>query len=371
MIQFTCLREELMSAIAVASRAVSQKSTIAALEGLLVSAGTNLLTLTGYNLDTGISVSIEAAVRESGSAVFPAKLFGDIIRRLPGDDVTVAVDEGYRVKIISGISSFSIMAYSADDYPSLPDVEFDKAVNIPQSVLKDMISGTIFSVSENQARPIQTGCKFEIMGDEITVVAVDGFRLAMRREKIDNPDGRQMAFVAPSPALREVEKILADTEEDASFILGTRHILFQVGNATLVCRLLEGEFLDWKGVIPKDHPINLQVGVRELTDSVERVSLIVSEKLKSPVRCTFGENMAALRTSNSLGNAYDECPVEGNGGDMEIGFNCRYFLEALKAIPTDRIRLEMKTNLNPAVMRPLEGDAFLYMVLPVRLKSGA
>ena len=368
MMHFTCEKDALISAISVSSRTVSQKSTIPALEGILVTAGT-LLTLTGYNLETGISVTMDATVKEMGAAVFPAKLFGDIVRRLPDDYVTIQVDDNYRVKILSGISSFSIMASPADDYPSLPDVEYDKAITVPQNVLKDMISGTIFSVSENQARPIQTGCKFEIDPETITVVAVDGYRLALRREKIDNPEGRTLSFVAPAPALREVEKILEDTDEDASFTLGTRHIMFKVGSATLVCRLLEGEFLDWRRVVPTDNPIRLAVNVREMTQSMERVSLIVSEKLKSPVRCTFGENVAALRTSNSIGNAYDECPIAGNGGDMEIGFNCKYLLEALKAVPTENISLELKTNLSPAVINPCEGNQFTYMVLPVRLKA--
>lgn len=368
MIHFTCDKDSLISAISVASRTVSTKSTIPALEGILVTAGT-LLTLTGYNLETGIAVSLEADVKEMGSTVFPAKLFGDIIRKLPDEKVTVRVEDDYKVKIVSGISSFSIMASSADDYPSLPDVEYDKAVTVPQNVLKDMISGTIFSVSENQARPIQTGCKFEIEGDSMTVIAVDGYRLALRREVIDNPEGRKLSFVAPAPALREVEKILTDSDEDASFTLGTRHILFKVDNATLVCRLLEGEFLDWRRVVPTDNPIKLGVNVKEMTNSIERVSLIVSEKIKSPVRCTFGENVAALRTSNSIGYAYDECSTAGNGGDMEIGFNCKYLLEALKAVPTEEITLELKTNLSPAVINPCEGNKFTYMVLPVRLKA--
>ena len=368
MIHFTCDKDKLISAISVASRTVSQKSTIPALEGILVTAGT-LLTLTGYNLETGISVSMEAQVKEMGSAVFPAKLLGDIIRKLPDDTVTIRVDDGYKVKILSGISSFSIMASSADDYPTLPDVEYDKAISVPQNMLKDMISGTIFSVSENQARPIQTGCKFEIEEETMTVVAVDSYRLALRREKIDNPEGRKLSFVAPAPALREVEKILGDTDDHASFTLGTRHIQFQVGSATLICRLLEGEFLDWRRVVPTDNPIHLGVNVKEMTQSIERVSLIVSEKLKSPVRCTFGENVAALRTSNSIGNAYDECRLAGNGGDMEIGFNCKYLLEALRAIPSEEFILELKTNLSPAVMNPSEGDKFTYMVLPVRLKA--
>ena len=137
----------------------------------------------------------------------------------------------------------------------------------------------------------------------------------------------------------------------------------------LICRLLEGDFLDWRRVVPTDNPIRLAVNVREMTQSLERVSLIVSEKLKSPVRCTFGENVAALRTSNSIGNAYDECSIAGNGNDMEIGFNCKYLLEALKAVPSENISLELKTNLSPAVINPCEGDKFTYMVLPVRLKA--
>ena len=368
MIHFTCDKDKFINAISVASRTVSQKSTISALEGIYVTAGA-LLTLTGYNLETGISVSMEADVKEMGSAIFPAKLLGDIVRKLPEDTVTIKVDDNYRVKILSGISSFTIMAAPADDYPNLPDVEYDKAIYVPQNVLKDMISGTIFSVSENQARPIQTGCKFEITPEDITIIAVDGYRLALRREKIDNPENRALTFVCPAPALREVEKILGDVDDNCSFTLGTRHILFQVGSATLVCRLLEGEFLDWRRVVPTDNPIKIGVNVRDFTQSIERVSLIVSEKLKSPVRLTIGENTMALRTSNSIGNAYDECSISGNGNDMEIGFNNKYLQEALKAIPAENIIFELKTSLSPAVMSPTEGNKFTYMVLPVRLKA--
>ena len=366
--RFTCDKNQLISTISLAARTVSQKSAISALEGILVTAGA-LLNLTGYNLETGISVSMEADVKEMGSAVFPAKLFGDIVRKLPDDTVTISVDDHYRVKIVSGISSFTIMAAPSDDYPNLPDVEYDKAIYVPQNVLKDMISGTIFSVSENQARPIQTGCKFEISPEDIAMIAVDGYRLALRREKIDNPENRELSFVCPAPALRELEKILTDTDDNCSFTLGTRHILFQISSATLVCRLLEGEFLDWRRVVPTDNPIKLGVRVKDLTSSIDRVSLIVSEKIKSPVRMTIGENVMALRTSNSIGNAYDECPMAGSGEDMEIGFNSKYLLEALRAIPAEEIALELKTNLSPAVMRPTEGDKFTYMVLPVRLKA--
>lgn len=365
---FTCDKAEFINCITIAARTVSQKSTISALEGIYVTAG-HLLTLTGYNLETGISVSMEADVKDMGSAIFPAKLLGDIVRKMPEDTVTVRVDDNYKCKISSGLSSFTIMVGPSDEYPNLPDVEFDKAVWVPQNILKDMISGTIFSVSENQARPIQTGCKFEIDPEHITVIAVDGYRLALRREKIDNPEGRNISFVVPAPALREVERILEDTDDNCSFTLGLKHILFQIGSATLVCRMLEGEFLDWRRVVPTDNPIKIGANVKNLVDSLERVNLIVSEKLKSPVRMTIGENVMALRTSNSLGNAYDECAIAGNGNDMEIGFNCKYMLDALKAIPAEEIIFELKTNLSPAVMSPTEGNRFTYMVLPVRLRA--
>ena len=366
--QFTCNKSELVNAISITSRTVAIRSACTALEGILINAGA-MLNLTGYNMETGITVAMEADVKEMGSAVFPARLFGEIVRKMPEDQITVMVDDNYKTKIVSGLSSFSIMAGAADEYPKLPDVEYDKGIYVPQNLLKDLISGTIFAVSESQARPIQTGCKFEIEPETITVIAVDGYRLALRREKIDNPENRQLSFVCPSPALREVEKILEDVEDDCVFTLGTRHIMFQVGRATLVCRLLEGEFLDWRRVVPTDNPIRLAVNVKEFTESLERVNLIVSEKMKSPVRCTFGDNVAALRTSNALGNAYDECRTAGSGKDLEIGFNCRYLLDALKAIPEENTMLELKTSLTPAVMRPTEGDRFTYMVLPVRMKA--
>ena len=369
MIHFTCDKDKLISTISVASRTVSQKSTIPALEGIYVTAG-KLLTLTGYNLETGISVSMEADVKEMGSAIFPAKLLGDIVRKLPDDTVTIQVDDKYRVKIVSGISSFSIMASSADDYPNLPDVEFDKAIYVPQNVLKDMISGTIFSVSENQARPIQTGCKFEISPEDITVVAVDGFRLALRREKIDNPEGRSLSFVCPSPALRELEKILEDTDENASFTLGTRHIMFQVGNATLVCRLLEGEFLDYKNAIPRKNPISVTADTKALIESIDRVSVVISDKLKSPVRCIFDHDKVFLSAKTGNGEAKDVCHISGDGQGLEIGFNNRYLMEALRYAPADTVKIELNTGVSPAIIVPTDGEEnFLYMVLPVRLKS--
>ena len=367
--KFTCEKNQLVSAISVASRTVAQKSAISGLEGILVRAGVKVM-LTGYNLETGITVSVDAEIGETGACVMPARLFFDIIRKLPDDTVSIQVDESFKVSIKGGISSFTITALSADDYPELPDVDSEKGIRVPQNELKAMISGTIFAVSENQARPIHTGVLFEVDNDSITSVAVDGYRLALRRYLPEESLERTLKFVAPAAALKEVEKILGDTDEPATFYPGSKHILFSIGDATLVCRILEGEFLDWRRVLPQNNPVKLVGNVSRLTDSIERVGLVISEKLKSPVRCKFGDNTAELRTISTIGEAYDVCPIAGDGKDLEIGFNCKYLLDALRAVPDSECTLEMINGLSPIVLNPTEGNRYSYMVLPVRLKAG-
>ena len=367
--KFTCEKNQLVSAISVASRTVAQKSAISGLEGILVRAGVKVM-LTGYNLETGITVSVDADIQETGACVMPARLFFDIVRKLPDDTVSIQVDESFKVSIKGGISSFTITALSADDYPELPDVDSEKGIRVPQNELKAMISGTIFAVSENQARPIHTGVLFEVDNDSITSVAVDGYRLALRRYLPEESLERTLKFVAPAAALKEVEKILGDTEDPATFYPGSKHILFTIGDATLVCRILEGEFLDWRRVLPQNNPVKLVGNVSRLTDSIERVGLVISEKLKSPVRCKFGDNAAELRTISTIGEAYDVCPIAGDGKDLEIGFNCKYLLDALRAVPDSECTLEMINGLSPIVLNPTEGNRYSYMVLPVRLKAG-
>ena len=368
--KFTCEKALLVSAISVASRTVAPKSAIPSLEGLLVKAGVKVM-LTGYNLETGITVGVPADIAEPGECIMPARLFFDIIRKLPDDEVTVSVDESFRVSIRGGISSFTITAMTAEDYPELPDVESEKGIPVPQRELREMISGTIFSASENMARPIHTGCLFEIADESVTVVAVDGYRLALRRYIPEQPLERTVKFVAPAAALKEVEKILDDTDDPAVIYLGTKHILFMIGDATLVCRILEGEFLDWRRVLPQNNPIKVAANVREVTDSIERVSLVISEKIKSPVRCTFGHNTADFRTTSTIGEAHDMCSTAGDGKDLEIGFTSRYLLDALRAVPTPEVSLELINGLSPIVLNPCDGSGkFSYMVLPVRLKAG-
>ena len=367
--RFTCEKSMLVAGLNITGRTVAQKSALSAIEGILCRAHGNL-SLTGYNMETAITYEIDAEVTDIGECVLPAKLFGDIIRRLPEGPVTVVVDENYKVSIRAGYASFTISAENADDYPELPDVGEGRPIRIPQTALKELIGSTIFAVSENQGRPIHTGVKFEVADDTVSAIAVDGFRLARRTYHCEESTGRNLSFVVPAQGLKEVEKILQDADDFVAFTLGSKHILFQMGSATLICRLLEGEFLDWRKVVPTNCPVKLTAHVSDLASSIERVGLIVSEKYKSPVRCVFSDNVLQLRTNTTIGAAEDRCAIAGDGKELEIGFNVRYLADALRVVPSEEVMMELTNGLSPIVFTPVDDKHdFAYMVLPVRIKT--
>ena len=369
MIKFSCEKVFLQNAIAVTSRAVAQKSSIPALEGLLIHADQQL-TISGYNMQTGIRTNVFANVVEGGDIVLNARLFGDIIRRMPDDMITFTADEKMMVHVSCGDADFDILGLSAADYPDLPEVEDEYAVSMQQKVLRSMIEEVAFAVSTNESRPVHTGALFEIADMSLSMVAVDGFRLAFRREKLEKLEGGAFSFVCPGSALSEVKSICGDTEDLVTVTLGKRHILFEIGDTQLICRRLEGEFLDYKNAIPRKNPIQIVAETKALIESIDRVSVVISDKLKSPVRCRFEADRVLLSARTGNGEAKDVCPLAGDGQELEIGFNNRYLMDALKYAPADTVSIELNTGVSPAVIVPTDGsDKFLYMVLPVRLKS--
>ena len=369
MIKFSCEKVLLQNAIAVTSRAVAQKSSIPALEGLLLRAEQDL-TVSGYNMQTGIRTRVAADVTDRGEIVLNARLFGDIIRRMPDDVVTLSVDEKLMVHLSCGDADFDILGLSAADYPDLPEVEDEYAVALQQRTLRAMIEEVAFAVSTNESRPVHTGALFEITDTSLTMVAVDGFRLAIRREPLEKLEGGAFSFVAPGAALNEVKSICGDVEDLATVTLGKRHILFEVGETELICRRLEGEFLDYQNAIPRKNPINVLVDTKALIESIDRVSVVISDKLKSPVRCIFDHDKLLLSARTGNGEARDVCRLSGDGNGLEIGFNNRYLMEALRYAPADTVRMELNTGVSPAIIVPVDGEEnFLYMVLPVRLKA--
>lgn len=367
--KFTVEKNLLQSAIMTASRASAVKSAVPALEGLLIEASGGNVKVSGYDLKTGIITTVPADIIAEGSIVLSARLFNDIIRKLPDNIVSFFADENLMVKIDCGMSEFQILGTSSADYPDLPTVDYQKSLALTEKNLKNMISQTNFAVSDNESRPIHTGELFEAEKGMLTVVAVDGFRLALRREALVKSDNSTISFVVPGTALSEVEKILSDSDNLVTVMLGSKHIMFVIGGTVLISRRLEGEFWNYKG-IPNTEKYSIEADRRALVEAVERVSLIISDKLKSPVRCTFSDGVIKLLASTALGRATDECTVKGDGENLEIGFNNKYMLEALKAAPSDQIRIKFSSSTSMCLIKPTdESGSFLYMILPVRLKA--
>lgn len=367
--KFSCEKSTLLDAIHTASRAVSNKSTIAVLEGLKITADSKL-TLTGYNLSIGIRTVIEADIIQTGEIVLNAKLLGDIIRKLPNDIIFFETDDKLLTTIKCGKAIFNLVAFSPDDFPQIPDVNCGKQIKISQPILKSMIAQTIFAVSDNEAKPIHTGCLFEIEQNKLNVVAVDGYRLSIRRETLENTL-ENMKFVVPGNALREIERILSDNNEKiVSIYPDEKHILFEINQTVFITRLIDGEFLNYRAAIPKKSDKVVTVNVQEMINSIERVSLIVSEKLKNPIRMHFDGSIIKMNCITALGKSYDECPIDNPVDNLEIGFNNKYLLDALRACNDEKVKLSLSGALNPMVIYPIDNEKFTYLVLPVRLKSG-
>ena len=365
--KFTCEKYLLQSAVNAAGRAASVRSSVNSLEGLLFQAGANVR-VTGYDLRKGIYQSFEADVAEPGAAVImTAKLMGEMMRLLPDGMVTVEVQDNGKTTVKCGQSEFNFMSLPASDYPELPESDYADAISLEQKKLSELIDQTIFAVSTNESRPVYMGSLFELDGDRLTVVAVDGYRLALRREEVSGKV-QSARFIVPGSVLQDVSRLCGKGEEQAMIDLGERHVSFSIGDTVIISRLLEGDFLNYRKTVPENFKYKLKAERAALLSATDRVSLVVDETVKSPIRLSFGDGSIDFRCATALGTARDLCPCEGNGGDTEIGFNDRYLRDALRAAPADELTVCINSGSAPCVLVPADGnDSFVYMVLPVRL----
>lgn len=362
-----CSTETLSQACQNVQRAVSAKSSIPAIEGILLNADNGCLHLTGYDLEVGINTSIDAEVKESGSIILNARYLCDIIRRLPDEKVEIEADARQLCYIRSGETNYSLNGISAEEYPELPSVTGGDPVIIDQGILKNMIRQTIFAVADNNSNVVYTGIKFEIEENLIKLIAVDGVRLAIRTEEIDY-QGEELSFIVPAKTLSEVVKLIDEEEADVSLTVAKRHIIFEVNGYSIVSRLLEGDFLDYRSAVPSSFGTTVKVSTKSLMSSIDRTSLLITDRLKSPVRCIFDESTIKISSITSLGTANDKLPAEIEGERVEIGFNNRFLIEALRVCDTDEVLLKLNSAVSPIVILPPQGESFLFLVLPVRLK---
>ena len=367
--KFSCEKYLLQSACGIASRAAASKSPIPALEGLLLQAR-DRLTVTGYDLKKGIYTQLEAEVKEQGSVVVGARLFGEMIRRLPDGIVTISTDINNNVNVKCGKSEFNFMGISPEDYPEMPVVDGVNNIALPQKILGSMINQTIFAVADNDMRPIYTGTLFDIEGEELTLVAVDGYRLAKRSEKLESARMENCSFVVPGSALADIERICGDSEELVKISVGAKHISFSIGETVVVSRRLEGEFLNYKKSIPESFKYTVKVDRGEFMSAIDRVALIVSERNTSPVRMSFNDGSIDCLCVTPIGRAEDVCSCEGSGEGLQIGFNDRYLKDALKAAAKEELNVCLNSAASPCIITAADGsDNFTYMILPVRLHA--
>lgn len=367
--KFSCEKYLLQSACGTASRAAASKSPIPALEGLLLQAS-DRLTVTGYDLKKGIYTQLEAEVKEQGSVVVGARLFGEMIRRLPDGIVTISTDINNNVNVKCGKSEFNFMGISPEDYPEMPVVDGVNNIALPQKILGSMINQTIFAVADNDMRPIYTGTLFDIEGEELTLVAVDGYRLAKRSEKLESAKMENCSFVVPGSALADIERICGDSEELVKISVGAKHISFSIGETVVVSRRLEGEFLNYKKSIPESFKYTVKVDRGEFMSAIDRVALIVSERNTSPVRMSFNDGSIDCLCVTPIGRAEDVCTCEGSGEGLQIGFNDRYLKDALKAAAKEELNVCLNSASSPCIITAADGsENFTYMILPVRLHA--
>lgn len=365
--KFTVSKSDISEAVTNIQRAVSSKTSIPALEGILLNTVEDHLELCAYDLELGITTEIPAQITEMGKAVLSAKYFSEIVRKTPDEAITVAIDERNIASIESGYSKFTIIGISAEEFPELPKPTDATGIELPSSLLKSMIRQTLFAVAESDAKPIHQGSLFQLENGKLDMVSVDGYRLAKRTEQVNFKE--TLSFVVPGKTLGEISRLLKDNDSTVAISAGKRHILFKIENYTVISSLLEGEFLNYKAAIPPESKTDVVVRTREAIESVERVSLLITDRLKSPIRCIFSNNEIKLSCTTSMGRASDQLDVEIKGDEVEIGFNNRYLLDALRNTECDEVIIQLGGPLSPMKIVPKEGDSFLFLVLPVRLKN--
>jgi len=364
--KMACQKKDLFESLTHVSYAVSSKSNIPALEGILMKITKNRLFLAGSDLDIFITCSIDVKADDEMSVVLSAHLFLEMIRKMPEDVVTLEIDEKLMVVVRSGDAQFNIAGMPTSEYPEIPTINGGAAITMPGDLLKNMIRQTNFAVAKTDQRPIYKGTFFEFKEKSLKLVSVDGVRLAMRDEKINCNE--ELSFVVPGKSLVQVNKLI-DDEKNVSVAVGKNHIIFEIDGNAVISKLLDGEFLDYNAAIPPSNASEATVNTRAFIEAVERVSLLSSDKLTSPVRCLFENNSVKLACTNTLGKAYDQIECKFEGEKVEIGFNHIFLLDALRYSECDEVKILLNGNLSPMKIVPVEGDSFLFLILPVRIKN--
>ena len=356
---------ELFNALSIAAHALSARSTMPILEGILIETTESGISLTCSDGAMTISVSVPATVAEEGRIVMPGRLFGDVVRKLPGGELQMTVSVNMIATLKCCGSRTTMAGKPADLFPQLPQIDETHRVHLPQELLRDMIQETLFAVSADESRKILTGCLLEIGGGEVRMVGCDGFRLAVRVSAIE-PNIPPLNAVIPGKLLQELSKIVSG-EDEATLIFGSNQLLVEVKSVRIYASLLEGEYIQYRRIIPASAQTTVHVLDKEqMALCVERASLMARESKTNMIKMTISPSLLVITANSEMGDAYEEVQVETEGEQLEIAFNVKYVTDALKAIEDDSFLMRFNSAVSPCVLTPVEGGAYTYMILPLR-----
>ncbi len=361
-----CQQEQLIQAIQTVQRAVSAKSNLQSIEGILFVAKDDSLTLTGYDFEMGIKTTIPCDVKEEGEVVLTANLLFNIVRKA-SQEIIIECEENFNCIISSGITEYKIKGIDPLDYPDFPSSSEDINVSLNKELFSEMLDYVIYAVSLDDKRPAHTGVLMKNDEENFTMVALDGYRLAICERKVSQKENFSM--IVPAKAMQEVRRIIGESSGEFTIFANRRYIIFNIDNYIVLSRLLEGEFLDYKKAVPASCDTTMKIDVKEMSEAVERVSLIITERLKNPLKLNLENNKLTVKCSTEIGSVVDEITANQDGNDIEIGFNNRYILDALRACRKEEVVFEFTSPLAPCKIVPTSGDDFTYLVLPVRFKN--
>ncbi|MFW5648082.1 MAG: DNA polymerase III subunit beta [Candidatus Alkaliphilus sp. MAG34] len=366
--KFFCNPKTLIYSISIVQKAVSSKSTLPILKGIYLEAYDQNLRLVTTDMELGIDHIMDANIIEEGSVVVDARLFSEIIRKLPDSEVEISLKDNNELLIKCDSIEFNILSYNPSEFPELPKIKEEQVYKIPQDLFKNMIRQTVFATAEDGTRPILTGVLVETGEGMLNMVALDGYRVALRKSDIESQLSDKV--VIPGKTLNEINRIMDGGEDEKVQIsLTDNHALFTVNNTKLVSRLLEGEFINYNQIIPKEFKSRIKIETKQLLDSIERASLLGKEGRNNLVKFTITDEKMIINSNSELGNVHEEIEIELEGDDLQIAFNSRYFIEALRVVDDDVIYLEFTTNLSPGIIKPISNDNTIHLILPVRLAS--
>ena len=369
---FVCEKENILKAINSVINGVASKTTMPILEGILIQTNEKEVKLTSYDLEIGIEYIMESKVKEQGNTVVNATMFSEIIRKLPNKEIRISLNDNNLLEIECEGSLYKLATMNPDEFPELPKINIENSIEIEQALLKNMIRKTIFAVSTEENRPIFTGCLFEIADGKLNVVAVDGYRLAVKSAKL-NKKSNNFSSVIPGKTLNEVNKIMTESFDTVKIGIAKNQALFEMENCKIVTRLLDGEFLKYQNAIPANWETRIKVNKNEIQDCFERIILIsassIEKEKKYPVKINIEVGKVIISCANQTGDAKEEISPETEGKELEIGFNPRFFLDCLKAIDDEEVYMEFGTNRSPCIIKSVEDGDYTYMILPIKMKD--